>query len=207
MAVVLLPCLALAAPEECYGQVSKVLDGDTIEVLIQKADPRIQSAVEVIRLADVNSPELDTPPGLLARDFAYAVLLNKRIFLDIDDLSGNGRDASGRLVCVVYLTGSYGQPLPAPSFNRMLVDSGYAIVKDFKDNEFQPARKIEAPQEMGARWTSCCKNPFGAFSGRSRMPLLSSSRRRPGKPLTGCAASEEKRLPAEKGFRPGIWKG
>jgi micrococcal nuclease len=139
MAVVLLPCLALAAPEECYGQVSKVLDGDTIEVLIQKADPRIQSAVEVIRLADVNSPELDTPPGLLARDFAYAVLLNKRIFLDIDDLSGNGRDASGRLVCVVYLTGSYGQPLPAPSFNRMLVDSGYAIVKDFKDNEFQPA--------------------------------------------------------------------
>lgn len=135
----MLPSLALAAPEESYGQVSKILDGDTIEVLIQKADPRILSAVEVIRLADVDSPELDTPAGLQAREFAHAVLMNKRIFLDIDDLSGNGRDEYGRLVCVVYLTGSYGQPIQAPSFNRMLVDSGYAAVVDSKENEFQPA--------------------------------------------------------------------
>jgi endonuclease YncB( thermonuclease family) len=138
VAIALLPCSSLATLEESNGQVSRILAGDTIEVLIQKADPRILSPVEVIRLADVSSPELDTPLGLQARDFAYAVLLNKRIFLDIDDLSGNGRDASGHLVCVVYLTGSYGQPIPAPSFNRMLVDSGYAVVEDSKANEFLP---------------------------------------------------------------------
>jgi endonuclease YncB( thermonuclease family) len=138
-AFVLLPCLVLAAPEESYGQVIKVLDGETIEVAIQKADPRILYAVEMIRLADVSSPELDTPAGLLARDFTYAVLMNKMVFLDIDDLSGNGRDASGRLVSLVYLTGSYGQPIPAPNFNRMLVDSGYAVLQDSRDNEFQPA--------------------------------------------------------------------
>jgi endonuclease YncB( thermonuclease family) len=139
VAIVLLPCLALAAPDESYGQVRNVLSGDTFEILIQKADPRILSALEVVRLADVDSPGMDTSAGLLARDFAYAVLMNKRVSLDIDDLSGSGRDAYGRLVCVVYLTGSYGQIIPAPSFNRMLVDSGYAAVDDAKENEFQPA--------------------------------------------------------------------
>ena len=134
----MLPCLALAAPDESYGQVRNVLSGDTIEVLIQKADPRILSALEVVRLADVDSPETDTSAGLQARDFAYAVLMNKGVFLDIDDLSESGRDAYGRLVCVVYLTGSSGQIIPAPSFNRMLVDSGYAAAIDLTDNEFRP---------------------------------------------------------------------
>jgi endonuclease YncB( thermonuclease family) len=181
--------LAQAAPEECYGQVSKVLDGDTIEVLIQKADPRILSAVEVIRLADVNSPELDTPAGLQARDFAYAVLMNKRISLDIDDLSGNGRDEYGRLICVVYLTGSYGQPIPAPSFNRMLVDSGYAAVVDFKNNEFQPAE-----------WWSKEAMPKEGISpvNRSQVDqLLQEPLRSLLRPLQEAAASEFEKMAKE----------
>ncbi|HSD56764.1 MAG TPA: hypothetical protein VLB04_01175, partial [Methanotrichaceae archaeon] len=79
---------------------------------------------------------MDTPGGLTARDFTYAVLMNKRVFLDIDDRSGNGRDPYGRLVCVAYLTGVYGQPLMTPSFNQMLVNCGHAEINDFTNNEF-----------------------------------------------------------------------
>ncbi len=132
----MLSIAASAAQDEAYGVVTNVLDGDTFDVTIEKADSRIASSVERIRLADVDSPEMDTPGGPTARDFTYAVLMNKRVFLDIDDRSGNGRDPYGRLVCVAYLTGFFGQPLMAPSFNQLLVNSGHAEINDFTNNEF-----------------------------------------------------------------------
>ncbi len=147
-----LPLVATAAQDEAYGVVTNVLDGDTFDVTIEKADSRIVSSVERIRLADVDSPEMDMQSGLTARDFTYAVLMNKRVYLDIDDRSGNGRDPYGRLVCVAYLTGVYGQPLSMPSFNQMLVSSGHAKINDFIDNEFtleESDLKGNAPEEGG----------------------------------------------------------
>lgn len=136
--ITLLSFAALATQDETYGIVTNVIDGDTFDVTIEKADSRIAYNVERIRLADVDSPEMDTSQGPDARDFTYAVLMNKRVYLDIDDLSSNGRDSYGRLVSVAYLAGFYGQPLSAPNFNRLLVDSGHAELKNFTDNEFSP---------------------------------------------------------------------
>jgi len=137
--VILLSIIVEAAQDEAYGVVTNVVDGDTFDVTIEKADSRISSAVERVRLADVNSPELSTPDGPPAMDFTFAVLMNKRVYLDIDDLSGSGRDSYGRLIAVVYLAGLYGQPLASPNFNRMLVDSGHAVLENFTNNEFEPA--------------------------------------------------------------------
>lgn len=134
--ILLLHDVALAAVDETYGVVNKVVDGDTFDVTIQKADPRIVNSVERIRVADVNSPEMDTAAGPSAKDFTFAVLMNKRVYLDIDDVAV--RDDYGRLVCVVYLAGAYGQPLTTPCFNRMLVDSGHAVLDNFTNNEFDP---------------------------------------------------------------------
>lgn len=140
---------AFAALDEAYGVVTNVLDGDTVDVTIEKADSRIVSGVERVRLADVDSPEMNTADGIKAKDFTYAVLMNKRVFLDIDDRSAYGRDPYGRLVCAVYLTGVYGQPLSAPSFNQLLVSSGHAEVKDFDNNEFSPKNwSSQAPGEI-----------------------------------------------------------
>jgi endonuclease YncB( thermonuclease family) len=130
------PLLGAASPEETYGIVSNVIDGDTIDVMIEKADPRIYATVERVRLADVDSPEMSTPEGSPAKDFTYAVLLGKRVFLDIDD--SEGRDPYNRLVCVAYLSGESGQPVDSPCFNRMLVDSGHAMLDDYANNEFNP---------------------------------------------------------------------
>ncbi len=154
--LIMLPVMASAAQDEACGVVTKVVDGDTFDVAIEKTDPRIVSSVERVRLADVNSPEIGTAQGPSARDFTFAVLMNKRVYLDIDDLSGNGRDTYGRLVCVVYLTGFYGQPLASPNFNRMLVDSGHASLDNFTNNEFDPKD-----------WWS------GQYSGSIALPLES----------------------------------
>ena len=139
-AIILLTSAALASLDEAYGIVTNVVDGNTFDVTIEKADPRISYSVERIRLADVNSPEIDTIQGPAARDFTFAVIMNKRVYLDIDELSGSGsgRDAYGRLICVAYLTGIYGQPLASPNFNQMLVDSGHARMENSTSNEFDP---------------------------------------------------------------------
>ncbi|RQW79803.1 MAG: hypothetical protein EHM14_07380 [Methanothrix sp.] len=136
---ILIPIASLAAQDEAYGIVTNVVDGDTFDIAIEKGDARTTSDVERVRLADVNSPEMDTARGPLARDFTFAVLMNKRVYLDIDDQSSNGRDTYGRLIAVVYLTGFYGQPLTSPNFNRLLVDSGHAELNNFTNNEFVPS--------------------------------------------------------------------
>jgi endonuclease YncB( thermonuclease family) len=143
-----MPVIGLASLDEAYGIVTNVVDGDTFDVTMEKAREKVAYRVERVRLADVDSPEMDSEKGPAARDFTYAVLMNKRVFLDIDDLSKTGRDSYGRLICVAYLSGFYGQPIAAPNFNRLLVDSGFASLDNFTNNEFDPDnwRSEIAPQ-------------------------------------------------------------
>jgi endonuclease YncB( thermonuclease family) len=135
--ILMLLNIALGAPDESYGVVTKVVDGCTVDIRMENSDPRIVYGTERAILADIECPALSTSEGLQARDLAAAILLNRRVFLDINNL-GNGRDSQGRLLCVVYLSGYYGQPLLSPCYNRILVDSGLATVNDSSGNEFNP---------------------------------------------------------------------
>ena len=146
--IISFPTIGHASLDEAYGIVTNVVDGDTFDVTIEKANENVAYRVERVRLADVDSPEMDSEKGPAARDFTYAVLMNKRVFLDIDDLSENGRDSYGRMICVAYLSGFYGQPIAAPNFNRLLVDSGFARLENFTNNEFDPGdwQSEKAPQ-------------------------------------------------------------
>ncbi|MEL5891495.1 MAG: thermonuclease family protein [Methanothrix soehngenii] len=116
-----------ASPDEVYGVVTNVIDGDTFDLRIEKADSRITDSVERITLADVRSPDMKAIQGPAARDFTYAVLMDKRVYLDVDDFN-RGQDDEGRLIAVAYLAGAYGQPIPYPNFNLLLVDAGHAIL-------------------------------------------------------------------------------
>jgi endonuclease YncB( thermonuclease family) len=128
---------AAAYPYESYGIVSNIVDGTSFDMYMEKADSRIMSTMERIKLADIESSAITTPLGIDARDFTSAVLMNKRIFLDIDDLYG--RDSNGRMICVAYLSTSQGQPIETPCFNRVLVDAGLARIDDSANNEFVPS--------------------------------------------------------------------
>jgi endonuclease YncB( thermonuclease family) len=49
-----------------------------------------------------------------------------------------GKDQYGRWVAVVHLVNPDGSLNLTRNFNRMLVDSGHAVIEDFKNNEFDP---------------------------------------------------------------------
>lgn len=126
LVVVILTGCVTSAPDEFSGTVVNVVDGDTFDV----------GGLGRVRLADVDCPEMDTDSGRAAANYTISWLFGRTVWLDIDDL--RGRDDYGRWICVVYLQEN-NSPNLEMNFNRMIVDSGHAVVKDFKDNEFNPA--------------------------------------------------------------------
>jgi micrococcal nuclease len=128
----LLPLLSLAAPGEAYGNVTHVVDGDTVYVQLQGYDNRIGNIT--VRLADIDCPEVKAKNGLAAKQYAFQVLNGSFVTLDLDDETG--KDRFCRWVAVIFLQKQDGTLV---NFNRMMVDSGYACIWDFKNNEFDPA--------------------------------------------------------------------
>jgi micrococcal nuclease len=132
LTMMLLVSLAAGAPDEAMGRVSEVVDGDTFDVTLESHDSRISEDLIRIRLADIDTPEVRGPKaceaGKKASAYTKAWLLGKMVSLDLDDKTG--KDQYGRWVAVCYLDGK--------NFNKQLVDSGHAIIKDFKNNKFDP---------------------------------------------------------------------
>jgi len=172
----LLPILALAASDEASGVVTNVVDGDTFDLRIEKTDPRILHEIERVRLADVDSPEMSAPEGPLAKEFTRGILLNRTVWLDIDDQTIGGRGPHDCLICVVYLNGSNGRPIAAPPINRILVDSGYAKVNDFDANEFDPNgwwAASEMMYETATMWVTPAPSQFPGSPLAIKIGLIS----------------------------------
>lgn len=136
--VLFLSFLAVSAPDEAYGRVSKVVDGDTFDVTLEDYNSsQVSEDVIRIRLADIDTPEVRGPKaceaGKVASAYTRTWLLSTYIFLDLDDKTG--KDPYGRWVAVVYLSED---GRPGRNFNKQLVDSGHAVIEDFKNNEFDP---------------------------------------------------------------------
>lgn len=131
----LLIVLVGGAPDEAVGRVTKVIDGDTFDVQLQ--DSSLYEDLIRVRLADIDCPETRgskaCEAGKNASAYTRSWLLSTYIFLDLDDKTG--KDQYDRWVAVAYLSDD---GVPGRNFNKMLVDAGYAEIKDFKNNEFNP---------------------------------------------------------------------
>ena len=92
------------------GIVSRVIDGDTIEV----------EGIGRIRLADVNTPEIETEEGKEAKEYVKGLCYQKTVYLDIDDLYITGR--YGRIIAVVYVP----YKKRYVNLNQLLLKEGYA---------------------------------------------------------------------------------
>jgi Micrococcal nuclease (thermonuclease) homologs len=103
------------------GIVSRVIDGDTIEV----------EGIGRIRLADINTPEIETEEGKEAEEFVDRLCYQKTVYLDVDDLYITGR--YGRIIAVVYVPYNEGYV----NLNQLLLKEGYAEARDYP-NEFNP---------------------------------------------------------------------
>lgn len=141
--------VAIAYPDEAIGRVVTVVTGDTFGIELTSPDPRTRH-IDQVKLADVVVPSTLTPEGKEAKKFTTSLLNNKTVFLDIDDNSTGGRNDIGQLVCVVYLVDSNSRPI-WPCVNRILVDSGIAVLSDNKHSEFNTTAWWQKPPAMKAR--------------------------------------------------------
>ncbi len=124
----LLIIAASASPDEVSGVVLKVVDGDTFEI----------QGFGLVRLADIDSPEMGTIEGVHAREYALENLLGVQVFIDIDD--SVCRKPNAEAACVAYLANRNGTPNLNRNFNKMIVQSGYAVVRNDTRNEFDPVK-------------------------------------------------------------------
>ena len=92
-----------------YGTVERVVDGDTI--VFKAGDAKTQR----VRLADIDTPELDQPWGGEAKAALKGWAENRRAQIRIVDT-----DRYGRLVATVWIDGQ--------NINRRLVAEGHAWV-------------------------------------------------------------------------------
>lgn len=119
---------ASASPNEASGIVSSVINGDTFEV----------QGFGLVKLADINCPEMGTMDGVHAREFAVENLLGAQVFLDIDDRARE--KAKGARPCLVYLANRNGTPNLNKNFNKMIAGAGFAAIKNDSRSEFDPGR-------------------------------------------------------------------
>lgn len=129
-----------AAPDEASGVVVAVLSGDVFEVQIVRADPRTGSGIETVKLAAINLSGNGSVEGKAAEEFIGSLLMDRTVWLDIDEERDGGRDPLGRLICVAYLEDPDGRINLTHPVNRILVDEGFALVGGSEGSQFDPTR-------------------------------------------------------------------
>ncbi|WP_270986012.1 thermonuclease family protein [Campylobacter upsaliensis] len=101
--------------KELTGKVSKVIDGDTIELLAKtsKENPYNHIAKLKIRLYGIDAPELKQAYGKEAKEFLSALVLKQEVSLIIEN-----KDKYDRFVGTLFLKGQ--------DINKEMVKNGYA---------------------------------------------------------------------------------
>ncbi|EAL3926170.1 thermonuclease [Campylobacter upsaliensis] len=101
--------------KELTGKVSRVIDGDTIELLAKtsKENPYNHITKLKIRLYGIDAPELKQAYGKEAKEFLSALVLKQEVGLIIEN-----KDKYERIVGTIFLKGK--------DINKEMVKNGYA---------------------------------------------------------------------------------
>ncbi len=102
--------------------VSRVIDGDTLQA----------TRLGVVRLADIDTPEVGEPGAREATDYLAALVQGHQVHLDVDDLERT--DRYGRIIAVAYVRHNATHLL---NVNQALLEAGLARLDDHR-NEFNP---------------------------------------------------------------------
>ncbi|EAB8175330.1 thermonuclease family protein [Shigella sonnei] len=87
----LLSCLPLCAYADLNGKVVRVLDGDTVEILVGQQTTRV-------RLNGIDAPEKDQPYGQRSRQYLTGLIGGKQVVA-----IGGNKDRYGRLLATIIL--------------------------------------------------------------------------------------------------------
>ncbi len=102
--------------------VNRVVDGDTLHA----------ARLGVVRLADIDTPEVGEPGAREATDYLASLVLGRQVYLDVDDLERT--DRYGRIVAIAYVRHNATHLL---NVNQALIEAGLARLDDHR-NEFDP---------------------------------------------------------------------
>lgn len=112
------PTVTIGIARDRYVKVEKIVDGDTIWVDYE----------ERVRLVGINTPELGQAGSLEAKEYVINRIMNKKIYLDVDDKKQ--KDEYGRTLAVVLIDGD--------NLNKELLCKNYAEVMYIPPSEFNP---------------------------------------------------------------------
>ncbi|TNH36295.1 thermonuclease [Campylobacter helveticus] len=101
--------------KELTGKVSKVIDGDTIELLAKtsKENPYNHIAKLKIRLYGIDAPEKKQEFGIQAKNYLSSLIFNEEVKIIVEN-----QDKYGRLVGTIYFNNK--------DINKEMVKNGYA---------------------------------------------------------------------------------
>ena len=154
--------------ESATYSVVKVIDGDTIDVMVNGTKERI-------RMIGVNTPETVDPRkpvecfGREASSKTKSLLAGKKVILEKDDSQGD-RDKYNRLLRYVVLPDS-------TNVNLALIEQGYAYEYTYNtpykyQADFKNAQKLAMNQQKGLWGTVCQK----IASSASKKPVVTQSK-------------------------------
>ncbi|QBL10998.1 thermonuclease family protein [Campylobacter helveticus] len=98
--------------KELTGKVSRVIDGDTIELLVKQEDIK-QSPKIKVRLFGIDAPEKKQAFGKEAKEYLSSLILDKEVILIIND-----KDKYQRTIGTILLN--------EKDINKEMVKNGYA---------------------------------------------------------------------------------
>jgi len=128
------------------GKVVRVLDGDTIEVLVDKKPVRV-------RLAEIDCPEKDQPFGQAAKKYVLKIAAQRIVTVE-----SKTKDRYGRTIGEVFLPND-------DSLNRLLIRNGYAWhYKKYSKDESLAELENQAHKNKVGLWQD--NNPIPPWSWR-----------------------------------------
>ena len=139
--------IALAGSIE--GRVVNVLDGDTVQVLVQG------NTTYRVRLSGIDSPEKDQPWGQQSKKYLIKAVASKTV-----SVTGDAHDKYGRLLGTLWLNGT--------DINASMVAAGYAWAYRYKGYATVPeyvALEIAARNNSVGLWQD--KEPVEPFHWRN----------------------------------------
>lgn len=130
------------------GNVVKVIDGDTVDLLIAQ-NKKIR-----IRLADIDAPEREQPYGEKSRQFLATLIAGKQVFV-----KDKGKDIYQRTLGTIYVK--------KINVNAKMVSNGYAWAYRYKNkatNQTMVLLESQAKQKRLGLWQS--KKPVAPWEFR-----------------------------------------
>jgi len=128
------------------GKVVRVLDGDTIEVLVDKKPVRV-------RLAEIDCPEKNQPFGQAAKKYVVKIAAQKIVTVE-----SKTKDRYGRTIGEVFMSNG-------DSLNRLLIRDGYAWqYKKYSKDESLAELESQARKNKVGLWQD--NNPIPPWGWR-----------------------------------------